>query len=258
VSLGLRPASSLPLDELAGLFTRAYEGYVVPFALNEDQLRLMVDAFDLDLDASRVAYRDNEPVGLCNLGIRGERGWIGGVGVVAGARRQGVGETLMRAVHDVAREKGLQEIWLEVIVENTGAAALYEKLGYRQTRDVEVWSLEAEVGGEAREVPWERAHERVRALRADREPWQRADETLAHYDGLVGLETAGGAAVVRPRGGRALLVQVAGNDTRELVGSARTYGPLQGLNLPEGAAAAAFRDLGADLVVRQHEMVLEL
>ena len=32
--------------------------------------------------------------------------WIGGVGVVSAARRTRVGETLMRSVHDEARDRG--------------------------------------------------------------------------------------------------------------------------------------------------------
>ena len=57
--------------------------------------------FDFDLDASRVALRDGRQIGLVNLGVRGPDGWIGGMGVVPDERRRGVGEQLMRAVHDV-------------------------------------------------------------------------------------------------------------------------------------------------------------
>ena len=47
------------------------------------------------------------------------------------ARRSGVGEALMRALHEQARERGVRRVWLEVIAENTAAFELYEKLGYR-------------------------------------------------------------------------------------------------------------------------------
>ena len=47
----------------------------------------------------------------------------------------------MEAVHEQARAHGVERIWLEVIVENTGAVALYEQLGYGHVRDLEVWSL---------------------------------------------------------------------------------------------------------------------
>src|ERR1700759_2099115 len=174
--LEVRSARSLPPAERASLFNAAYEGYLLPFHIDEQQLAFMDDAFDLDLDASRIAYRDGEPVGLGNLGLRGEDAWIGGVGVVASPRRSGGGEAPMRALHEEARERGVERVWLEVIVENTGALTLYEKLGYEQVQDVEVWTLpgaEGELAG--REVP---AAE-VRAQLPERhEPWQRADGTL--------------------------------------------------------------------------------
>src|SRR5436190_974178 len=141
MSIELRSARTLTPAGRADLFNAAYEGYVMPFHIDEQQLAFMDNAFDLDLDASQVAFRDGEPVGLANLGLRGEDAWIGGVGVVSAARRTGVGEALMRGLHEQARERGVRRVWLEVIVENSGALALYEKLGYRTVRDVEVWSL---------------------------------------------------------------------------------------------------------------------
>ena len=62
--------------------------------VDEAAVEFLVRTFDLDLDASLVAVDDGEPVGLVNLGVRGERGWIGGLGVVAEARRRGLGRTL--------------------------------------------------------------------------------------------------------------------------------------------------------------------
>ena len=258
--LALLPARSLGLAEYAALFNAAYEGYLIPFHIDEDTVAAMREAFDLDADASRIAFRDGEAVGLGNLGIRGEDAWIGGVGVVTTARRTGVGETLMRALHEQARERCIRRVWLEVIVENTGAFALYEKLGYRTLRDVEVWSLSAAEDGEpsAREVPAAEAHEKVRERRTEREPWQRADASLAHYDDARGLVTDGGAAVYRRPGENVQVVQIAG-DAEPLLRRLRSLGPVSILNLPDDdQAATVFRSLRATVVVRQHEMLLEL
>ena len=262
----LRPASSLDLERLAGLFTSAYEDYLVPFALGEQQLRTMVDVFDLDLDASRVAVRGGEPVGLANLGIRRDRGWIGGVGVVRHARRLGLGEVLMRAVHEQARARGLREVWLEVMVANERALPLYEKLGYVTTRDVDVWSLDAaddagEPRTEADEVPWDDAHARISESRHEREPWQRSDETVANHDDLRGLVADDAASVFRVADGRVTLLQARGSlgGVRTLVAAMRAHGPVTALNFgPDSAVSSAFRDLGGRHVVRQHEMVLRL
>jgi GNAT superfamily N-acetyltransferase len=255
VSLELRSARSLSPADRTALFNAAYEGYLLPFHIDERQLVSMDEAFDLDLDASRVAYRDAEPVGLGNLGVRGEDAWIGGVGVVTGARRSGVGEALMRALHDQARERGVRRVWLEVIVENSGALALYEKLGYQHVHDVEVWTLPAAAGDHAgREVP---AAEAKTQLPAGHEPWQRADGTLSHYDDVRGLVTDTGAMLFCVRA-TAQLQRYAG-EPEPLLRALRTFGDASVLNLPaDDPAASVFRELGGSVVVRQHEMLLEL
>jgi GNAT superfamily N-acetyltransferase len=237
------------------LFNAAYEGYLVPFQIDEQQLAFMDDAFDLDLDASRIAFRDGQPVGLGNLGLRGEEAWIGGVGVVAGARRSGVGEALMRALHEQALERGVRRVWLEVIVENTGALALYEKLGYERVQDVEVWTLPgADDARAGRQVP---AAEAKAQLPARHEPWQRADGTLSHYDDVRGLVTDTGAMLFCVRSTAQL--QQYGGDPEPLLRALRTFKDVQVLNLPvDDPAAQVFRELGGSVVVRQHEMVLAL
>ena len=259
MSVELRPSSTLAFAELVELFDRAYEGYEIPFRLDETIVRLMVDTYDLDLDASRVAFSRGEAVGLGNLGLRGEDVWIGGVGVVPSARRQGIAEELMRALHEQARERGVRNVWLEVIDRNSGAYDLYLKLGYRVTRELEVWSLPAEAGDSAaREVSAEEAHARVRELGRAREPWQRADGTLANLDDLRGLLTDDGAAVFRVTSAVQLL-QIAGGGAEEMLRSLRRLGPVSVLNLPaDDPASEALRGLRATPTVRQREMVLEL
>jgi GNAT superfamily N-acetyltransferase len=253
--LELRPARSLALAERAELFTAAYEGYLMPMHIDEAALAWMQEKFDFDLDASRIAYRDDEPVGLANLGLRERDAWIGGVGVVPSARRAGVGEALMRALHEEARSRGVERVWLEVIVENTSAYALYEKLGYELVQDVEVWTLPAAAGDRAgREV---RPAEAKAQLPERHEPWQRADGTLAHYDDVRGLVTDTGAMLFCVRS-TAQLQQYAG-EPEPLLRALRTFGDVYVLNLPtDDPAAPVLRELGGSVTVRQHEMLLEL
>jgi len=259
LSIELRPASTVSLPEQADLFNRGYEGYSIPFTLDESSLRLMIETYDLDREASRVAYDGDETVGFGNLGLRGEDAWIGGVGVIPSARRRGIGETLMRALHDEAAARGVRRVWLEVIDSNEGAFLLYEKLGYRVVREIDVWSLAAyEDADAASEVPAAEAHARVRELGREREPWQRADGTLVHYTDLRGLVTDGGAAVFRISSA-VQLMQIAGNDAETILRSLRSHGNVSVLNLPvEDPAVEALRKLGATTPVRQREMLLEL
>ena len=253
--LELRSARTLSVGERAELFIAAYEGYVVPMLIDEASLVWMQEKFDFDLDASRIAYRDGDPVGLANLAVRGRDAWIGGVGVVASARRAGVGEALMRAVHEEARSRGVERVWLEVIVENTGALALYEKLGYEVVQDVEVWTLPAAEGEQAgREVP---VSEVKTQLPERHEPWQRADGTLSHYDDVRGLVTESGAMLFCVRSS-AQLQQYAG-EPEPLLRELSTFGDVYVLNLPaDDPAAEVLWELGGSVTVRQHEMLLEL
>lgn len=259
MNVELRPARLLSPAERVDIFNAAYEGYVIPFQLDEATLDVMTRVFDLDLDASKIAFHDGEPVGLGNLALRGADAWIGGVGVVTSARRNGIGEILMRALHQEAAARGVTRVWLEVIEQNEAAYRLYDKLGYETVRDVEVWSLPA--GAEespAREVPTAQARARIHELRRTREPWQRADATLTHYDDLRGLETDAGATLFRIS--RVVQIQqIAGDDPDALLRTLRGHGTVTVLNLPaDDPAADSLRALGGTASVRQHEMVLDL
>ena len=139
--LALEPASDFSPAELAGIFTAGYEGYYVPLSVDEAAFRFMAEVSDLDLGRSRVAVGEDGPVGICVLGVRGDEGWIGGLGVARSARRSGIGELLMRDVLDEARAAGLARVTLEVLVQNEPAIRLYEKLGFEHGRELEVWSL---------------------------------------------------------------------------------------------------------------------
>jgi GNAT superfamily N-acetyltransferase len=258
LSVELRPASTLSLAEQTELFNAGYENYVIPMRLDENALKSMIDSFDIDRDASRIAVRDGEAVGFANLAIRSDEAWVGGVGVISSARRQGIGETLMRALHDEARARGIARIWLEVIEQNEAAYRLYEKLGYDVVRWVEVWTLpKGEQHRRTRDVPVAQALRRISELGNVRAPWQRTDTTVANLGDARGLECDGGAAVFRVAGA-VQVMQIAG-EARELLQTIRSHGNVVVLNLPtDDPAADALRELDGTVSVRQREMVLEL
>jgi ribosomal protein S18 acetylase RimI-like enzyme len=246
VRVELVPATALDVVARARLFNAGYEDYFTPVHVDEAALAWMVEAWDVDLERSRIALRDGEPVGFANLALRGGLGWIGGVGVVKAARRSGVGRVLMEAV--LAQAPG--DVLLEVIDRNEPAIRLYEDLGFERTRVLEVWSLTAE-------PPPSSAREREpRLLEADA-PWQRTRPSL---DGLAALEVDGGAILFRP-GEQVNVVQLAARDdhaARELLAAARARGAsLNYVNVPVGhPASAALRTLGGSLDLRQYEMRL--
>jgi GNAT superfamily N-acetyltransferase len=241
----LVPASTLTLDELTALFNEAYEGYVVPLRITAEALESWIAAWHFDLDRSRVAPGE----GVVLLAVRGDRGWIGGLGVVPSARGRGLGRALMEA----ALAKAPDDVTLEVIEQNEPALRLYESLGFEPARLLEVWSLDAEVpDADVREA--EPAPVGESGL-----PWQRDDASLR--PGYERLEVDGGAAAIRGSGGIVSLLQLRAESpeaARALVAAARNRGSgLRFVNVPEGhPGTAAMAELGGRLDLRQYEMRL--
>ncbi len=59
---------------------------------------------------------------------------IAALAVDAAARGQGIGTRLLAAVYDQARHAGCRTVRLEVVDTNTGARALYERLGFTEVK----------------------------------------------------------------------------------------------------------------------------
>jgi ribosomal protein S18 acetylase RimI-like enzyme len=256
----LEPASRYGDAELAALFTAGYEGYFLPVQIDDAAFRAMVDASDLDLELSRVAVADGEPAGICTVAVRGERGWIGGLGVRAPDRSRGVGAVLMRRVIEELRARGARELWLEVLVQNEPAIRLYEKLGFEHVRDLDVWALDDFVS-ERHKLPSLALEDALG--REERPPWQRADESVRHAGDAVAHGDEHGVLVHRRTGAVASVLQCAAADEesarRLLLALPAQATGVRWLNGPEGhPLGAALAELGGAVVHRQHELLLRL
>jgi ribosomal-protein-alanine N-acetyltransferase len=76
---------------------------------------------------------DEEPLGVILCRIAADEVEVLTVGVTLAARRRGVALALMLAALDLARDAGVAQAFLEVAIDNDGAIALYERLGFRKT-----------------------------------------------------------------------------------------------------------------------------
>ncbi len=261
-SVALEPASNRSYTQLAALFTAGYEGYFMPVSIDDAAFAFMAETWDYDLGGSLVATDGGRDIGLCMLAVRTADAWIGGVGVPAERRGEGIGEQLMREVEDRARDRGVERIWLEVLVQNEPAVKLYEKLRYAHVRDLQVWSVDGELVLQEHKVPSVPVAEAI-GRSAERLPWQRADASVAKLADARALADTRGSLIYRAAGGIASFVQLAADSEdaiRALLGSLpnETSG-VRYVNVPEGdPAIAVFESLGGTLAARQHEMVLTL
>jgi GNAT superfamily N-acetyltransferase len=264
---GLTPARSLGLDALAGLFNACFADYLLPMQLDPAALADHIERNDVSLGDSPVAV-DGEPAAFALLAVRGADAWIGGMGTLPSHRRGGLGARVMQAAVETASARGCEAVWLEVIDRNEPARRLYERLGFEHVRDLGVWSLEpgsAASGGLDVDVGeaagWIAAHRDVR------EPWQRGDATLRRMR-AAGVALRGlavdrvGAAVYTANPGSVTVQQAAAVDdaaAEALLAACAAKGGLRFTNVAyEGRLGRALERLGAQAVVRQHELRLRL
>jgi GNAT superfamily N-acetyltransferase len=269
----LLPATALDLPALAKLFSACFSDYVVPMHMDERALREHVEINGVDLGCSRVVVEER-PAAFALIARRGAAAWVGGMGTLATHRRRGLGRCALLAGIETARDQGCTEVWLEVIDSNQAAARLYGELGFEVQRELTVWFLSA-AGTDpppVRPIGPDAARLWIATYRRSREPWQRADESLANMRargialrGLV-VERGGSvtaAVVFRDDQDKVSVLQIAGADETSaadaLIGASEGRRDLRLANVPVGEVPSrALRSLGAQAVVTQHEMRLRL
>ncbi|KAA0261329.1 MAG: GNAT family N-acetyltransferase [Chloroflexi bacterium] len=140
--LSLTPASSHPIPFLADLMTRSFEGYFVPINITESVMHTMIRRDGIDLTASCVLMKDDEPVGVAFIARRGWTSRLAAMGITMNARNGGVGTWAMEQLIDEAKSRGEKEMFLEVIEQNTAGVKLYEKVGFKKMRRLVGYKIE--------------------------------------------------------------------------------------------------------------------
>ena len=260
--------AALDHDGLVAAFARAYEDYVVPLRFDSERLRLHVDAHDIALAHSPL-WRDRAGgfVALAMLGIRGDRGWIGGFGLAPAHRGRGLSHPLCAEVIDRASTLGLARLQLEVIEGNARAIATYERAGFVRTRalcsyrrapaaaspSAELQITELDVGA----LAWSR--------RSAAPAWQREPASVLRMPALRAIACGDAIAVVQPTEDAVQVLALFADDDAaaarllDAVASLDPDRPSLVVNEPEGSPAERAMARGHwSAIVRQHEMVLAL
>ena len=101
--------------------------------LSDEDLR---DEFDEDHSPPNhslfIAEVDNTPVGFASLAKTSEvQGWLGMMAILPSFQRRGIGDKLVNAVINKARELGLKQLVVTTSNENVPALMLYMKHGFK-------------------------------------------------------------------------------------------------------------------------------
>lgn len=130
----LLPANQVDFTEFVDAFNRAYADYFVKVVMSVRSFEGLIRRDAVVMANSVVAVDDGAVVGVTLLAQRGNKGWIGGVGVIPAYRQQGIARQMMHYVIDQARQLSMQQVTLEVIEINHHAKHLYETLGFQTQR----------------------------------------------------------------------------------------------------------------------------
>jgi ribosomal-protein-alanine N-acetyltransferase len=79
-----------------------------------------------------VMTEDDEVVGYAGLAAMPDEAYVQTLGVATTHQRQGRGATLLRALLDDAKRRGIERVGLEVRIDNDAAIALYETFGFKK------------------------------------------------------------------------------------------------------------------------------
>jgi ribosomal protein S18 acetylase RimI-like enzyme len=276
-ALAISSASPLSLRDLAALWNRAYEGYVVALNFSPEVMERHVARAGVDLELSRVLWLDDEACGISLAARRGDRSYLAGFGIAQAQRGQGLARRLIDAQLEALRERSLTRMQLEVIEHNVGARSLYSKAGFVERR----WLLvldgvpHSQASSPLRRIEasgFDAVHRRLNAAR--RPTWRREWPGVAQSLGWPGVEAvaldAGDGvtayALWQDGGGERLsLLDAAALDERAASLLWRSLGarqPQRALRLvdepDDSPLARAAEACGLHCALRQVEMSLEL
>jgi ribosomal protein S18 acetylase RimI-like enzyme len=257
----------ISLADGAAALNTVFEGYVVPMAFSTEQMELHVLYNDIDLRASPIWYDDaGRVVAAALLGIRGERGWIGGFGVAPEHRRHGYAKELIRTMIETAASRGLARLGLEVLRENEPAFNLYAGAGFKQTRRLHSFETRRENSQMPTGFTAMWRDDFLDAPQSIPPCWQR--ERSALRNGAVSSAVwheRGTFALFRSNPSRAQVLKLHAQTTQDFtlladaIANASASQNILILNEPEESSITAFaRDAKWDDPFSQYEMSLEV
>lgn len=280
------PASDPSLPALTEALNQAFEGYLVPMRHTPETMGAMVRSNDLRLDASLIARTaDGTLAGIGLLGVRGDRGWVGGMALTPAVRGAGRGAVLLQELVARARGLGLKTLGLEVLEENERARRLYARHGFEDVRPLAVYTgplavpLAGQTGADGVVAPIgvDEALAHFQATHSVAAPWQREEASLRNMAGslaafalvegsrlrayILAMATGPGYSVM-DFGSAAATAEGRARDGSRLLAhltAGAAAAPIRAINVPPGDALGPALDaLGCPAVLGQREMVLRL
>lgn len=140
VMISYKTLENTSIEVLQQAFVKAFSDYQVKIDMPVSKLALMLKRRGYDPEISIGAFDDEMLVGFV---LNGLRNWNGeqtaydtGTGVIREYRKQGITSRMISNTMKLFDKNGISQYLLEVIQANTAALRLYQKQGFKISRDL--------------------------------------------------------------------------------------------------------------------------
>lgn len=177
-------AAEAGLTALCDGFNRGFRDYKYSSFFDPPGMERFLERSAMHLeDCAVMLIEENgvwQGVGAALLAIENDEAWCGGLAVDLSHRQRGGAYGLMQAIHTQALRRGASKMFLEVLVQNEAARALYQRLGYHEQRELLLWERVA--------APYDPRADAVSTRKVTLEPVDALDmiyECYHWHDGIL-------------------------------------------------------------------------
>ncbi len=134
----IKSLGNLPFDVLFDTFNEAFRDYEVQ--VTKDELQQMLKRRGFDAERSFGAFADDRLISFTFNGTGSYNGiktaYDTGTGTIKEYRGKGIATDIFNYSVPILKEAGIERYLLEVLQHNTPAVSVYEKLGFKVSREL--------------------------------------------------------------------------------------------------------------------------
>jgi len=235
-------ANAVNMQDLCTAMASAFSDYAIPINLTLPTFSMMMKQRGLCPEASRIAIIDGQVAAIWLVSVRNDASYLISSGTVPDFRGRGLATALADASLHHLRQNAVVTFQTEVLVENTTAFGLYDKLGMKKHRELSCYIITGPkpsgAAPEINEVPWSEITSATQSLQDCSPSWQNSAHSLAAIADDIRCfctrngTTLTGYAVLAPGSGTLHQIGVHPDARRQGIGTALINQALAASNRP--------------------------
>ncbi|MBC6607929.1 GNAT family N-acetyltransferase [Hymenobacter sp. BT188] len=136
VELIAHPVLEFTSAQVTDAMNRSFEEYMVPMVFTPVSFERRFRGEHLDAEASKLWFRGEKLIGVVFIARRGWTSRVAAMGLVRDERGKQYGRQMLQSAINEAIARGDRSMLLEVFAANERARRLYERLGFRNEREL--------------------------------------------------------------------------------------------------------------------------